>query len=58
MTYFINRTEIPRTKVPKGYSIQFRHLYAPANKHHVGAHGEERKDIDNNKVHEWKTEKN
>ena len=21
-------------------SIQFRHLYAPANKHHVGAHGE------------------
>ena len=24
-------------------SIQFRHLYAPANEHHVGAHGEENK---------------
>ena len=23
-------------------SIQFRHLYAPANEHHVGAHGEEK----------------
>ena len=32
-------------------SIQFGHLYAPANKHHVGAHGE-KKAIDNNKVHE------
>ena len=24
-------------------SIQYRHLYAPANEHHVGAHGEETK---------------
>ena len=24
-------------------SIQFRHLYAPANEHQVGAHGEEKK---------------
>ena len=24
-------------------SIQFRHLYAPANEHHVGAHGKEKK---------------
>ena len=24
-------------------SIQFRHLYAPANEHHVGAHGEDKK---------------
>ena len=23
-------------------SIQFRHLYAPANKYHVGAHGEKK----------------
>ena len=36
-------------------SIQFRHLYAPANKHHVGAHGEKATII---KVHEWTTEKN
>ena len=26
-------------------SIQFRHLYAPANKHHVGAHGEKKATI-------------
>ena len=37
-------------------SIQFRHLYAPANEHHVGAHGEE-KTTESNKVHEWKTKK-
>ena len=42
-------------------SIQFRHLYAPAYEHHVGAHGEEKKTyiiyMYNNKVHEWETEK-
>ena len=26
-------------------SIQFRHLYASANKHHVGAHGEKKATI-------------
>ena len=35
-------------------SIQFRHLYAPANKNHVYAHGEK---IYNNTVHEWSMEK-
>ena len=40
-------------------SIQFNSdiLHAPANEHHVGAHGEE-KTKENNKVHECKTKKN
>ena len=46
-------TEVSRLDYPsiQFNSIQFRHLYAPANEHHVGAHGEE-KTKENNKVHE------
>ena len=35
-------------------SIQFRHLHAPANEHHVGSHDEK---CYNNKVHTWKKQR-